>query len=91
MNLPTPEQIKKEIKTLTEMQPKVKRFSTFGDDNHAAIDAQIDVLKNDLDDDEIDEQYEDHARSNAHDARLWLDGEGEAETLSEGWEGLVQE
>ena len=53
MSQPTPEQIKNEIKALEEMQPKVKRFSSFGDDNHEAIDAQLDVLKNDLTDDEI--------------------------------------
>ncbi len=91
MSNPTPEQVKKEIETLTEMKPKVKRFSAFGDDHHAALDAQVDVLKNDLTYDEIDEQYEYHARANAHDARLWLDGEGDPETLSEDWENLVQE
>ncbi len=91
MSIPTPEEIKKEIKALEEMQPKVKRFSAFGDDHHEAIDAQLDVLKNDLTDDEIDEQYENHARSNAQDARLWLDGEGDSESPSEEWQGLVQE
>ncbi len=91
MSQPTQEQIKKEIKALEEMQPKVKRFSSFGDDNHEAIDAQLDVLKNDLTDDEIDEQYENHERSNAQDARLWLDGDGDPESPSEGWQGLVQE
>ena len=91
MSQPTPEQIKKEIETLTEMKPKVKRFSAFGHDHYAAIDAQVDVLKNDLSTEDIDGQYEGDVQSQAHDARAWLEGEYALDTLSEDWEGLAQE
>ena len=91
MSKPTPEQIKQEIETLMEMKPKVKRYSGFGDDHHAALDAQVDVLKNDLNAEDIDGQYEEEVRSQAHDARAWLNGDFELDTLSEEWQSLVQE
>ena len=38
-------QIDKEIAALKKMKPNVRRSSAFGDNHHAAIDAQIDVLE----------------------------------------------
>lgn len=89
---PTDAQIKKEIKKLKEMKPKVRQFSAFGDDHHAAIEAQIQVLEEDMELEEIDEEFSGnhHSRTNAEDARSWLDGEYEEETLSGEWESLVE-
>lgn len=95
MSKPTKKQIQSEIKKLTKMKPKVRHFSAFGTDNQAQIAAQIDVLKNDLDNDEIFDKY-DHSGTDeeilgvALDARSWLDGEYENETLSEDWESLIK-
>ena len=91
MAIPTDAQIKKEIETLKAMKPKVRRYSMFNDDHHAAIDAQIEVLENDLDLEAIDEQFEGEVHTNAQDARSWLDGEHEEPTLSGEWQGLVKE
>ncbi len=90
----TQEQIQAEIKKLQEMKPKVRRRTAFGDDNHAAIDADIAVLKDDLDLDDIYDAYEDnqHSVDSAMYAREWLDGnEDEPPSGPDGWGGLVQE
>jgi hypothetical protein len=57
MNKPTDKQIEAEIKKLTEMKPNVLRKSMFGDDHHAAIDAQIDVLRSHMTEDEVYDNY----------------------------------
>lgn len=41
---PTAEQIAAQVLALQGLQPKVRPFSAFGDDNRAAIDARIEVL-----------------------------------------------
>lgn len=53
MNKPTPKAIAAEIAKLKALKPKVKRYTFFGDDNHAAINAQIEVLEKGMDDDAI--------------------------------------
>ena len=57
MTKPTAEQIEAEIKKLTEMKPNVIRTSYFGENHHAAIDAQIKVLEAELDEDDIYERF----------------------------------
>ncbi len=90
---PTREQVQEEIKKLQEMKPKVQRTTLFGDNNHAAIDADIDVLKHDLSTDDIYDAYEDmHVADSALYARAWLDGdEDEPPSGPECWGGLVRE
>lgn len=80
-----------EAKKLCEMRDSVRRFTAFGDDNHAAIDAQIDVLERNMDDDEIYDRYanNDHERKAALQARAWWDGD-EDESPSKSWEPLVR-
>jgi hypothetical protein len=98
---PTAEEIKVEIEKLREMKPKLPRTTKFGDDNHAAIDAEIEVLENDLDEDEIyskgpeDEDHDDsewsqHQMEAALYTRQWMEGEAEDGSPSEGWAPLVQ-
>jgi len=92
---PTLEQIQAEIEQLTAMCPKVRHYSAFGDDNRAAISAQIAVLEKLLDNDAIFDRYEQGSDEAilyaALDARQWLDGDFEDDTLSEGWQELVQD
>lgn len=88
----TPEEVQIEVGKLTEMKPKIRHFSFFGDNNHNAVQAQIDVLKDDMDEDEIYDMEGDwtqHEIDNALEARRWLDEESE-EAPSSGWESLVQ-
>lgn len=88
--MPNAEEIKKEIETLKEMKPKVRQYSAFGDDHHESIDAQIDVLENLLDGDEIYDRYENGPESvldNAIQAREWLNDHNEAPSV--GWKDLL--
>ena len=91
----TPAQVKAEIKKLKEMKPKVRSSSSFGDDHHAAIDAQIEVLEKGLDNDGVYDHYE-HGPHNILDAALeamgWMDGGsyGEGERPSKNWASLVR-
>ncbi len=76
----TKEQITKEIEALKTVRPNVRPTSMFGDDNLGSVDAQVEVLENNLDDGEIYERY-DHAGSSeyildaAFAARQWVDDE----------------
>lgn len=54
---PTKAEIKAEIKKLKDMKKHVPEFNFFRDSNHHEIEAQIYVLKNDIDHDEIAERY----------------------------------
>lgn len=73
----TNEEIQKEIKALRDVRPSVRHHSAFGDDNLVALDAQIEVLEEDLDNSDIYDRFEDveHTLMAALDARMWLDGE----------------
>jgi len=91
----TQSEINAEIARLKEIKPKVQHFSHFGDDNHAAIDAQLDALEGDQDDDEIYQLQDsgdltDAEVESALGAIQWRDGE-EDEAPSAGWEPLIAE
>lgn len=45
----TPKEIKTEIEKLRALKPRIRRFSSFGDDHWANLEAQIDVLENKTD------------------------------------------
>lgn len=84
----TQKEIKKEIEALKAVRPKVRPRSMFGDDNLASLDAQINVLENDLDNNDIYNKY-DHADASEYVlegaiyARQWIDGESESDSLAE--------
>lgn len=84
----TQEEIKKEIEALKAIRPKVRPHSMFGDDNLAMLDAQVDVLENDLDSNDIYDKY-DHADvsqyvlEGALEADNWKDGNCESDSLAE--------
>lgn len=89
----TNEEINTEIAALKEMKPRVRRATAFGDDNHAAIDAQIRALSERMDEDEIYEEWpveedeECRDRDLARDAIAWMNGESD-ERPSADWADL---
>lgn len=95
MSAKTATQIKKEVAALTKMKPKVLHHSAFGDDHHAAIDAQIHVLSQGLTEDEIWDEYgedtgtADNVRGAALDAATWAEG-GSEDKPSDSWKELVR-
>lgn len=92
----TPEEVQVEVGKLIALKPKVRNFTFFGDNNRNAIQAQIDVLKDGMDEGDIydmgsedaDGEWTQHEVDSALEARRWLDEE-EDEAPSVGWEPLV--
>lgn len=83
-------EIDAQIKSLKAVRPKVRPVSGFGDDNLAKLDAQVKVLEDDLDSDDVwDEWPEDEGdmeiRMSADDAIAWREGDGESDDLSKDW------
>jgi hypothetical protein len=92
MTAPTYEEIQEEIKRLKTMKPNVLSMSVFGDDHHAAINAQIQVLEDGLDEDAAYEENmdnEDNIREAAEAAARWSEGD-EDNAPSEDWKSLVR-
>jgi|GEM_PF-1656998 len=96
---PTPEQVTAEIAKLREMKPHIPERSVFNDNNHEAIDADIEVLEKNLREGDImyrnemlendDGEYlSDHAMDSALGALRWLEGDEEM-SPSTNWEGLA--
>ena len=85
----TEKQIKKEIEALKTVRPNVRPTSMFGDDNLAALDTQVKVLEENLNNDRIYDAY-DHCDSSEYilgsalHARQWINGE-EDDGLAEMW------
>lgn len=96
MKKPTDKEIAAEIERLETMKPDVRPTSAFGDDHHAAIDAQVKVLKEDMDENDIYAEWEDvedldkeySIISAAREAADWRDGEAK-EKPSDGWKELL--
>lgn len=92
---PTPKQVKAEVAKLRKMKPKVLSRSQFGDDHHEAIDAQIEVLEEGLENGEIYDRFEEgpeNILTAALDAMGWMDGGsyGDGDKPSEDWKDLVR-
>lgn len=68
-------EIDHEVKWLRANRTNIRHTTFFGDDNLAAVDAEIDVLDNDLTDDDIFDSYEDvdNERDAAFAAASWRD------------------
>lgn len=86
----TQKEIDEQVKKLKAIRPKVKPYSYFGDDNLAKLDAQVKVLEEDMDSDEVwDEWPRDEAdmeiRMSADEAVSWRDGESDITDLAEDW------
>lgn len=90
----TEKEIQDEITALRELKPRVPYESMFGDNNHNAIEAQIETLESDLVEDDIYEKLENeewlqNEESAALDARQWMDGDSE-DKPSESWKPLAK-
>lgn len=88
----TQEEIQIEIGKLTELKPKIRHFNFFGDNNRNAVQAQIDVLVDRMDEDDIydmEGHWSQNEIDSALEARRWLDEEGD-ETPSDDWKDLAQ-
>lgn len=93
MKEPSESEIEQEVAALEKMKPNILRESKFGEDHHAAIEAQLEVLRERMDEDDVDENYgdaEDNIRSAAQDAANWLTGDHESEHLTSDWESLLR-
>jgi len=91
MKKPTPKMIATEIQALKELLPNVRRYTAFGDDNRAAIRAEVAVLEENLDEDTIYGRFPPSGELDAaFGARQWLDSEKGSERPSIGWKPLVQ-
>lgn len=94
--LPTELEIKAEVDKLKKMKPSVRLCSKFGDNHHDAIDAQISVLEDSLedslDDGEIYDRYEEgpeNVLDSALGAMHWAEGDDDVPP-SKNWESLVK-
>ena len=77
----TEQEIKEAIERLEENKEKCVRYSAFGDDNHARLDAMIETIDQGFDFDEIAETFgEGTSEQEAADGIVdWLDGNGDIE------------
>ena len=89
--LKSQKEIAKEVKALEGMVDKIPPFTAFGDNNVERINAEIDVLKKDMDEDSIFEEWGDgtEAQDAARYALSWREGY-EEESPSEGWKPLIK-
>lgn len=90
MEIKTQEEIDEQIAALKEIRPKVKPYSFFGDDNLAKLDAQIKVLEEDMDSDEVwdewpEEEKDVEIRMAADEAVVWRDSELDVDNLADDW------
>jgi hypothetical protein len=99
----TTRQINAEAKALRKLKPRVPAKTYFGEDNHAAIDAQIEVLEKQLTEKQIETRwYQDETAEEFRDgdnrlwdearyARSWIDGdESDAPSSQSCWGGLAK-
>jgi hypothetical protein len=88
------QEILDEIQRLEAIKSRVRRYTAFNDDNHAAIDAQIQVLVgrlslNDIYDswnDEDDEDFSQYVLDCALEAYNWMADSSERAPVSTDWE-----
>lgn len=97
----TEQQINDEIAALKLIKPQVREYTAFGDSNHEAIDAQIEVLEKRMSGDDVHDSYqpdetnEDDERSEsvffaALEAHDWMRGTSDDEPPSDGWRSAVK-
>jgi hypothetical protein len=64
------------VQKLSDLKKTLPQYSFFGDNNWEAIDEQMHVIKNDIDQDEIYEgNHDDNVENAAISAYQWLNGE----------------
>lgn len=75
MAKPDQEAVNNEIEKLREQVKTVRKTSAFGDDNRAAIHAQIRALENGFDEEDIENFIDEAQRPDARDAYYWVIGD----------------
>ena len=90
---PTLKQRVKMVEDLKGILPRIVPISSFGDDNCAAVKAQISVLEDGLSEEYIEEKWGAEENSYVYDsameARRWLDGEELDYGLLENWKDIA--
>ena len=97
----TASEIRDEVKALTEIKPKVRRYTVFGDDNRAAIGRQIEALVDEWTDNDVRDLQDDlteYEFQSAREAIAWVydvyeeyEKDGEiVDRPSLSWKSLVQ-
>jgi len=89
----TSEQIAAEIKSLSDLKPHIPSQSGFGDDNDGAINAQLEVLRDNLSFDDIDMkrddgEWDDYVYDSAFWALEWMNGNSK-DSPSQDWKPLA--
>lgn len=91
---PTKEEINTEIAKLRQMKPNIRHYSQFGDNNWRAVDAQIEVLEDEMSEDDIRDRWpgeydEMYYRDVALEAYAWLNDDEDSELPSDSWKPLL--
>lgn len=86
--------IEAEIQKLEELKTTVRPKTAFGESNVEAIEAQIDTLRNALEEDDVYDRldagdFDERQKDSALEAIEWRDTESNDEPPSKGWEPLV--
>ncbi len=95
MSKKSAEQVMAEIAALQAVKPKVPKYTALSDNNHAGIDAQIKVLSEALDIDQVHDVFQEgsHTFYEALHASDWLHGRLHPEDdapPSDGWKTVGQ-
>lgn len=88
------DKIKAEVAKLREIKPKVIRKSRFGYDNWKALEAQVVVLGESLNEKQIwsiwpSNKPDGYELLSALEALEWMNGESEIDSLAQGWKSLL--
>ena len=92
----TDTEVQQEIANLIAIKPRIPQFSAFGDNNHAAIDAQLAVLRERLTRDEVVTRFPFDGTETNYMARVayeWMSGEvpaGPNDTPSQDWQAIAR-
>jgi len=84
----TEKEVNTEITKLLKIRPKVRRFSFFGTDHWKQIDLQLRVLREEIDEDDINEIEDPDDNNTAYDALQWMEGHDVDASPANQWEGL---
>lgn len=78
----TNEQVAEAIEKIKENKNSVTQYTGFGDDKHAALDAMLDILERRVEDDEIDDVFDDeYVNSAAYSIVDWMNGDEDLDDL----------
>ena len=94
-NQRTPEEIADELKWLKDNKGRIVKVTAFGENNHDAIDAQIEVLNEGMSEEDCYSAGEDYGWSDrelgsAVGAAQWLAGDDSRQpSAQDNWGGLV--